>query len=268
MPILLPAKLNRLAKEEFKELDYKVMRHAFECQKDLGRLCIEGVYQRDLAARLDGAGLGPVRIEQPIVVQYGDFEARYEIDLLVMDSAIYELKTTETLTSEHEGQLLNYLLLSQQPRGKLINFRPESVESRFVNMPLSESERFQFAFHIDRWRPLSERCDFLQRTVAALLADWGAFLSTSLYVDALTHFLGGKQSVFLPVPMTRNGISLGLQPFHLLTPELAFRVTALSSHQSHHEQNLRRLLLLTNLRAIQWINLNRHEIEFVTIQNS
>lgn len=268
MPILLPIKFQCLDKEAFKELDYKVMGHAFECQRDLDRLCAEGVFQRDLAARLNSAGIVPARIEQPLTVRHGDFETRYEIDLLVADAAVYELKTSAALTSEHEGQLLNYLLLCDQPRGKLINFRPESVESRFVNVSLTEAERYRFGWIDARWRAHSNRCDVFRGILSAILTDWGVFLSTALYVDALTHFLGGEEAVISGVPMSRNGVPLGLQPLHLLTPEVAFRVTALSSQQNHYESNLRRLLALTDLRAIQWVNLNRHDVELVTIERS
>ena len=72
MPIASPLSSNPIEQEEFAQLDYVVMRHAFECQNQLGRLCDELIYQNDLAARLQAAGL-PVRTEVPITVTCRDF---------------------------------------------------------------------------------------------------------------------------------------------------------------------------------------------------
>jgi hypothetical protein len=48
-------------------------------------------------------------------------------------------------------------------------------------------------------------------------------------------------------------------------PGLAFRLTAVTEDPHHVESHLRRLLALTDLKAIQWINLNHARIEFTTI---
>jgi hypothetical protein len=51
MPISSPVSIRPIQQEEFAKLDYQVMRHAFESQNELGRLCDEVIYQNDLAAR-------------------------------------------------------------------------------------------------------------------------------------------------------------------------------------------------------------------------
>src|SRR5436190_23908801 len=110
MPITSPVPSNPFTQQEFAQLDYLVMRHAFECQNQLGRLCDELIYQNDLATRLRGAGL-PVRTEVPITVTCRDFTKRYSRDLVVAYAGIYELKSAPGLIGEHEAQLLNYLFL-------------------------------------------------------------------------------------------------------------------------------------------------------------
>ena len=50
-------------------------------------------------------------------------------------------------------------------------------------------------------------------------------------------------------------------------PGVAFRLTAVTEDQPYVESHLRRLLALTNLSAIQWINLNHARIEFQTIKS-
>ena len=62
MPISSPIKMRHLTPEEFNERDFRVMKHAFASQNELGRLCEEGVYQLDLQARLLADGFRDVQI--------------------------------------------------------------------------------------------------------------------------------------------------------------------------------------------------------------
>jgi hypothetical protein len=72
MPITSVISLNPMEQEDSARLDYQVMRHAFESQNELGRLCDEAIYQNDLAARLEAAGLPTLR-EVPMTVTHRDF---------------------------------------------------------------------------------------------------------------------------------------------------------------------------------------------------
>jgi hypothetical protein len=77
-----PLSSNPISQKDFARLDYAVMRHAFESQNQLGRLGEEMIYQNDLAARLQAAGL-PARKEVPVVVTHRDFAKTYWLDLVV-----------------------------------------------------------------------------------------------------------------------------------------------------------------------------------------
>jgi len=258
MPIELPFPLPQLSTEEFKHLDYQVMAHAFAAHRDLGRLCDEAVYQADLAERLTAAGLGPVQREFPITASFRGFAHTYFADLLIGDRALYELKTETALAPAHEAQLLNYLLLADASRGKLINFRPTSVESRFVNAPLDTTERRRFSCHVDQPDPFFT-------LVAELVADWGTGLETSLYLRGLTHLLGGESEVIRQLPMTRGATPLGNQRFHLAAPDTAFILTSLSSPESAHRAHLQRLLQASPLTRLLWANIALHDLTFTTI---
>jgi hypothetical protein len=48
-------------------------------------------------------------------------------------------------------------------------------------------------------------------------------------------------------------------------PSVAFKLTAATEQRHYVEGHLRRLLALTNLQAVQWINLNHFEIELTTL---
>jgi len=81
MPIVSTVFIRPIEQQKFAELDYQVMRRAFDSQNELGRLCDETIYQNDLALRLEDAGLGPVRTEVPVTVTYNDFAKTYFLDL-------------------------------------------------------------------------------------------------------------------------------------------------------------------------------------------
>ena len=265
MPITTPFPLKPIAQDEFAAIDYEVMRHAFASQNELGRLCDEVIYQNDLAARLQAAGLDPVRTEVPVTVSHRDFSKTYFLDLIVRDSAVYELKTLAYFAAEQDTQLLNYLFLGGVNHGKLINFRPPRVESRFVNTNLTHKLRRQCMIDLRRWKESSEASANLRTTFVGLLEDWGAFLELPLYLEALVHFFGGEKAVLKKLPLTREGIRLGDQRFHLVAPDTAFRLTALTDDPSPYEHELCSLLRFSPLRAIQWINMNHHDIGFVTL---
>ena len=55
MPISSPISIRPINQEEFARIDYQVMRHAFDSQNELGRLCDEVIYQIRLTALPDGA---------------------------------------------------------------------------------------------------------------------------------------------------------------------------------------------------------------------
>lgn len=267
MPFDIPFQVKRLSRDVFAKLDFEVMKHAFACHHDLGLLCDEKIYQADLAARLLQAGFDTQR-EARVLVRHKDFVKEYIFDLLVINGAIYELKAVSAIVPDHDTQLMNYLFIADIKHGKIINFRPASVQSRFVNNAVSHEEQRRFAADTNRWKRLTDRCDSVQDVMQALCTDWGTFLESRLYRDALTHFLGGAQTVIQPVTLKRGSILLGQQSFHLLSKNVAFQITTASARQHLINAQLQRLLNLTPLQAIQWINLSRHTLQFATITRS
>lgn len=266
MPITCPLVARPITQDQFAALDYRVMRHAFDAQNELGRLCDEVIYRHDLAARLQKAALGPVRTELPVTVSYGDFSKTYRLDLVVGEAAVYELKTEVQLARDHDSQLLNYLFLYGARHGKLVNFRPAQVESRFVNATLTAEARRRFKVDTERWRETEEASGILRTSLLAMLQDWGGFLDLGLYIEAVTHLLGGADNVMKLVPLRRDGLALGNQRMHLLSPDVAFRLTALPEHAEEYEPHLRGLMAHSPLRAVQWVNLGRHLVSFVTLE--
>ncbi len=265
MPIYCPVPIAALSADEFEKLDYRVMGDAYASQNELGRLCDECAYEADLKARLLADGFKSVQTQIPVTVSHGDFSKTYRLDLIAED-ALYELKAETTLVGEHETQLLHYMFLLGIQRAKLLNFRPPKVQGKIIATSLTQDQRRQFAPFTERWCDLTPACAVLRQTMLDLLHDWGAFLDFALYQEAIIKFLGGPINVERRVNLHRDRLELGGQRMLMHAPGVAFRITAFTESQSHIEHHLGRLLALTDLQAVQWINLNHSRIEFTTIK--
>jgi GxxExxY protein len=263
MPIHRP-RIRDLTQAEFDAIDRLVMECAYASQNELGRLCDERVYESDLALRLSAIGADVYR-QLPIVVTHGTFQKTYRLDL-VWNHAVYDAKSVASFTGVHESQALNYAMLLDVRHVKLINFRTPRVQGRLCFNGLSEGRRRVYHIQRNEWRELSPRCGELMSILTGLLQDWGAFLETQLYEEALVHFLGGEDACRKRIELQRNGHPLGTHRVSMHSPEHFFVVTAMSHETGPYRQQLKRLLRLTDLSGLQWINLNHHDIELVTIR--
>ena len=260
MPVSCDVSIANLSTEEFRELDYLVMRHAFDSQNEIGRLADERIYQADLAERLQAVGMF-VNRELEVRLSHRDFCKSLYLDLVVAEQAVYELKVVNEIKDFHLGQLLSYLLILDLAHGKLLNFRSESVESQFVNATMTTDERRMFAVNETEYKGEERFRDI----VVGLIRDWGTCLTLSLYQEAVVGLLGGAEGVEAMLPMKRNGVSLGNQRFYLADHKTAFTLTAMNQKTSAYQSQLSRLVLLSPLRAIHWVNLTCHEVTLTTI---
>jgi GxxExxY protein len=95
---------------------------AYKVHKALGSGFMEKVYENALRIDLVKQGLR-VKQQEPIKVWYKDqIVGDYCADLLVEERIIVELKAVQSLTKEHEVQLVNYLSATKIDTGLLINF--------------------------------------------------------------------------------------------------------------------------------------------------
>ncbi|MDZ7302385.1 MAG: GxxExxY protein, partial [candidate division KSB1 bacterium] len=265
MPIELPFETKLISDDEFHAIDHQVMGMVFAIHNDLGRLLGERIYQNELAYQCRKAGFEKVATEVPIKISHKDFEKFLFIDLLLNDAVIYELKTVAALTGEHQQQTLNYLFLLGMQHGKLVNLRPPSVESRFVSTRLTAEKRHQYVIEDQLWHELDDDSIWLKQFVIDLLNDWGAFLDTALYCDAINHFRGGKTNVVKRVKVVSGARVLGKQKANLLNSEVAYSISSKTKDDKFYERHLHKFIQHTTLKAIQWINFNHDHIQFKTV---
>jgi len=106
-----------------KDEGYKLMGAAFEVYNQLGFGMAEEIYQQSLEIELTIRQI-PFASKPSLELHYKDRRllTAYKPDLLVFDAIIVELKAVGEVAPEHEAQLFNYMRISRQPVGYLINF--------------------------------------------------------------------------------------------------------------------------------------------------
>ncbi len=117
------------------ELTEKIIKAFYKVYNTLGYGFLEKVYENALFIELESIGL-IVKKQDPIKVYYKEKEVGvYFADLIVNDAIIIELKTAESLSEEHESQLINYLKATEIEVGLLINFgkKPEVKRKVYSN---------------------------------------------------------------------------------------------------------------------------------------
>ena len=109
--------------EIYKDEGYKLMGAAFEVYNEQGYGLAEEIYQESLEIELELRGI-PFQSKRELACFYKgrELKKRYVPDLSVFDSVVVELKAVTQLLPEHEAQLINYMRVSKQPVGYLINF--------------------------------------------------------------------------------------------------------------------------------------------------
>ncbi|MFQ5637191.1 MAG: hypothetical protein ACE5IR_04275 [bacterium] len=128
-------------------------------------------------------------------------------------------------------------------------------------------DRYDFTFDDGQWLELDEESTRLKELIVELLKDWGAYLETNLFYEAIYHFRGGEDQIVKNIDVVLNGMKLGKQKIHLLNQNIAFKLTAITKGIDGYEQHLSRFIHLTDLNALQWINFNHNIITFKTISN-
>ena len=119
--------------EELRELASEVGQMAYGVHEYFGNGLLEKVYETALEYRLVKAGF-KVERQKPLKVFDSDgyCVGDYFVDMFVNDGLIVELKAVNALAPEHFAQILNYLKITKNPIGLLINFGAYKFERRTI----------------------------------------------------------------------------------------------------------------------------------------
>ncbi len=261
MPVKVHADIRHLDQDEFGQIAYHVMDHAFAIHNELGRFFNDDIYRDAVAARVAESST-----EVLIEVLFDDFRKKYYMDLLVQQGAVVELKTLNRLGASQRSQLLTYLLLCELSHGKLINFRPRLVEHEFVNTQLKRTDRTGFQVVKRNWQDPGRVDQSLEPWLVAFLRDVGVGLDVHLYEAAVSHLLGGEHAVLREIDIFAGQHKLGRQTVRLAAPNWAFKVTTIKETDVPiFQDHARRFLNHTALHGLHWINVTRELVTFTTI---
>ena len=108
--------------EEVEQLAYRAIGAAIEVHRLLGPGFLESVYQESLEIEFQIRGIA-CQPKKPVAITYkGHPVGAGQLDFMVGDSLIVELKAVEKLAPIHEAQVISYLKMTKKNLALLINF--------------------------------------------------------------------------------------------------------------------------------------------------
>ena len=124
---------------DFLDRDYthKLLGCAYAVHSALGPGLLESIYEKALCYELQSQGF-EVRNQVPVKVKYRDIslDLNLQLDIIVDNSVILELKSVAELLPVQKKQLLTYMRLTGTKLGYIINFNEYSLKDgieRIVN---------------------------------------------------------------------------------------------------------------------------------------
>lgn len=123
--------------EEMSRLTGMVIGAAIEVHRLLGPGFLESVYHQALRFEFEMRGI-PHKFKHPVAVKYKNHQVgEGELDFLVGDLLIVELKAVERLAPIHEAQVMSYLKMTKNSLGLLINFNVPLLKEGIKRIILS-----------------------------------------------------------------------------------------------------------------------------------
>jgi GxxExxY protein len=109
--------------DDLERLAKTVFNAGLQLHKELGPGLLESVYETILEDMLIETGFFVERQKViPVVFKGKAFEEMFRADLIVENSLLIELKSTEHFSPVHAKQVITYIRLAKLPLGFLMNF--------------------------------------------------------------------------------------------------------------------------------------------------
>lgn len=117
----------------YKEESYAIIGRCMEAHNQLGHGFAEIIYKDALMIEFKNEGIDYEREKEYDVVYKGHILPRkYYADFVVFDKIILEVKCVAALTDEHYSQVINYLKVSGNKLGLLVNFSRNKLETKRI----------------------------------------------------------------------------------------------------------------------------------------
>ena len=120
---------------EINQLSSKIIGAAIEVHKGLGPGLLESAYEKCLCHELKLRGLSFASQKPLSLIFKGEkMDCGYQLDIVVENTIILELKSCEKIEPIHKAQLLTYLKLSGLKLGLLLNFNMPVMRDGIVRV--------------------------------------------------------------------------------------------------------------------------------------
>ena len=117
-------------------LTSRIIGAAIEVHKVLGPGLLESIYESAMCIELEDRGITYAQQVRIPAYYKGRPLGKYEVDLIVNDLVVIEIKSVSHLTTVFEAQLLTYLRLTEKRVGLLINFNSRLLKDGIKRMVL------------------------------------------------------------------------------------------------------------------------------------
>jgi GxxExxY protein len=108
---------------DINQLSNKIIGAAIEVHRTIGPGLLESAYEKCLCRELTLRTISfESQVPLPLVYKGEKLDCGYQMDLVVENAIILELKSCEKIEPIHQAQLLTYLKLSGLKLGLLLNF--------------------------------------------------------------------------------------------------------------------------------------------------
>jgi GxxExxY protein len=124
-----------MTRQEYKEI-YDVVGAAMEVYNTLGRGMAEAIYQESLDKEFRKRGMNVEREKELQMYYKGELlDKTYYADFYY-NGIVIELKSVQEVNPDHRAQLFNYMRITRQHRGILLNFGEDNLHTeRYLYLP-------------------------------------------------------------------------------------------------------------------------------------
>jgi len=112
----------------YKEEVYKIINCAMEVLNELGHGFHEKIYENALCVEFNLRGIKYSQQQQFNIEYKNNKVGEYVPDLVVYDKIVIDTKVIKEISDHETGKMLNYLKVTKQKVGLLINFKYSKLE--------------------------------------------------------------------------------------------------------------------------------------------
>lgn len=127
--------------KQYKSIVYNTISAAMEVHSELKWGLLEPVYNETMHLELMERGIAHEVLKSlPCYYKHHKMQKHYQMDIVVENDVIVELKSAAKLIPAHRTQLFNYMRITRKPIGLLINFGQSRLQGERYGLNQTTNE--------------------------------------------------------------------------------------------------------------------------------